>query len=117
MKVGMAVGLLGGLLSFFAMAYLLNINDGANVIYSAGVYLATATVFFAMAGGFSKTSQWSQNVLIGYSFLTFGVCVGFFAAGFVPDWFAAISIILCIVAIACAAVGGTGVYLANKDKA
>jgi len=117
MKVGMAVGLFGGLLSFFAMAFVLNINDGTNVIYTSGVYLATATVFFAMAGGFSKTSQWGQNVLIGYSFLSFGVCVGFFAASLVPVWFATISIILCVIAIACAAVGGTGAYLANKDKA
>lgn len=118
MKGGMACGLLGGLVCFFALAYLLSVDDaGMSIVATMAIYLLSAVMFFAMAGGFSKTSQWTQNILIGYCFLAAGVLVAVAVSGLVPLWFFIIEIILVAIAVLCASVGNTAKYLSSPESA
>lgn len=110
MKCGLAAGILGGLVSFFAMAYTFK-PDMEDAIISMGLLLLIAVMFFAIAGGFSKTSQWTQNVLLGFCLLTIGVSAAVLLIGYVPQWFSAIEIVLAVLATACAYLGTTGHYL------
>lgn len=110
MKAGLTVGLLGGLLSFFAMAYTFK-PDMNDAILSMGILLLIAVMFFAIAGGFSKTSQWNQNVLLGFSLLTVGVSVATLVTGYVPAWFSAVEIVLALAAVFFAYSGKTGRFL------
>ena len=115
MKAGMAVGLFGGLVAFFAMAFLFNTDD--EPLLTMGLCLLIAVLYFALAGGFSKTSQWTQNVLIAYSFITTAAVLGIFIADLIPLWFAVIELVLGILAIAFASLGGSKAYLDNLHKA
>lgn len=110
MKCGLAAGLLGGLVSFFAMAYTFK-PDMDDAIVSMGLLLLIAVMFFAIAGGFSKTSQWPQSVLLGFCLLTAGVSVATFFIGYIPQWISAIEIVLAVLATAFAYLGTTGHYL------
>ena len=115
MKAGMAVGLLGGLDAFFAMAYLLQINN--DTLRTMSVCLLIAVLYFAMAGGFSKTSQWKQSVLLAYCFITFGVIFGAALIQYIPLWFAIIEGVLALVAIIASLSGGAEEYLNNPNRA
>ena len=112
MKAGLFVGLIGGLLSFFAMAYTFS-PDMDDALVSMGILLLIAVMFFAIAGGFSKTSQWTQNVLLGFSLLTVGVSVASMVIGYVPLWISAIETVLAVAAVFFAYLGKTGHYLEN----
>jgi len=117
MKAGMACGLLGGLVAFFALAFLFGVSDnGMDAVKEMAVYLLSAVAFFALAGGFSKTSQWNQNALLLYAFIVIGVMFGVLAGDLAPLWFCTIEIVLGILCIICAVVGGTGSYLAKLEK-
>ena len=117
MKVGMACGLLGGLVAFFALAFLFGVNDnGMDSVKEMAIYLLTAVAFFALAGGFSKTSQWSQNALLLYCFIVAGVLFGVLIADLTPLWFTVIEIVLAILCIMSTVLGGTGSYLKKLEE-
>ena len=62
MKAGMACGLLGGLVAFFALAFLFTVEDsGFESVGTMAVYLLLAVGFFALAGGFSKPSSGTRT--------------------------------------------------------
>ena len=117
MKAGMACGLLGGLVAFFALAFLFTVEDsGFKSVGTMAVYLLLAVGFFALAGGFSKTSQWNQNALILYCFIVIGVLFGVLIGDLVPLWFSVIEIILAVLCILCSVTGGTSTYLAKLEQ-
>jgi hypothetical protein len=72
-KIGGALGLLGGVISIVCMAIFLKIEDSAVAVM--GVYMLIAVLFFALAGGFSKGGQWSWDVMLLMTFLTVGSTV------------------------------------------
>jgi len=119
MKAGLACGILGGLLALFAMAFPIDLSTDSSMslIATLAILLLTAVLYFAMAGGFSKTSQWNQNILLGYCFLTGGVMFGVFIAGLIPLWLFVAEIILAAIAILCALNGGSAKYLDSTEKA
>ena len=115
MKIGMCMGLLGGLVAFFAMAFLLDINN--EPLKTMAVCLLVAVLYFALAGGFSKTSQWNQNVLMAYCFITIGVMIGVTIVEYVPLWFGVIELVLGVIALIASLAGGAKTYLNNPNRA
>jgi len=67
-KVGCALGFLGGLASIFCMAIFFKADN--NTLVNMGAYLLIAVMFFALAGGLSKSGLWSWNLLLLMTFLT-----------------------------------------------
>ena len=117
MKAGMALGLFGGLVAFFGLAFLFTVDDsGMDSVVEMAVFLLVAVAFFALAGGFSKTSQWTQNALMLYCFIVAGILFGALVADLVPLWFSIIEIILAVLCIICASVGGTGTFLDSIER-
>lgn len=119
MKVGMACGIIGGILAIVAAPFPIDTyaDNGMGIVGAMCVLLLTAVLYFAMAGGFSKTSQWNQNILLGYCFLTGGVMFGLLIADLVPLWLSVTEIILAAIAILCVVAGGTGKFLSSPEKA
>jgi lysylphosphatidylglycerol synthetase-like protein (DUF2156 family) len=70
-KIGGALGFIGGVISIICMAMFFDIDESALTVM--GAYLLIAVMFFALAGGFAKTGQWSWSVLMLMTFLTVGV--------------------------------------------
>lgn len=67
-KIGCALGFLGGLISIIFMVFFFHANK--SMLVTMGVYLLIAVMFFALAGGLSKQSQWLWSTLMLMSFLT-----------------------------------------------
>jgi hypothetical protein len=73
-RLGGALGLLGGVICIVCMALFFRAEDGA--LTEMGACMLTAVMFFALAGGFYKGGQWSWNVLLLMTFLTIGAVGG-----------------------------------------
>ncbi|MCL2031746.1 MAG: hypothetical protein FWH45_00355 [Methanomassiliicoccaceae archaeon] len=69
-KIGGALGLLGGVVAVVCMAVFFEAEESA--LMKMGACMLTAVMFFALAGGFAKGGQWSWNVLLLMTFLTIG---------------------------------------------
>ncbi|MDR3074952.1 MAG: hypothetical protein LBU30_02790 [Candidatus Methanoplasma sp.] len=67
-KIGSALGFLGGIISMICLALLFKPEDTA--IVDMGVYMLIAVMFFALAGGFSRSGQWLWSVLLFMTFMT-----------------------------------------------
>jgi len=72
-KIGVALGFLGGVISIAFMAIFFKPEEIA--IAEEGVCLLIAVMFFALAGGFAKGGQWSWDMMMLMTFLTTGVIV------------------------------------------
>ncbi|MCL2149009.1 MAG: hypothetical protein FWH47_06710 [Methanomassiliicoccaceae archaeon] len=70
-RIGSALGLLGGVAAVASMAVFFRAEDGA--LLDMGACMLAAVLFFALAGGLSKGGLWSWNVLLLMTFLTIGV--------------------------------------------
>jgi len=70
-KVGGALGFIGGIISIICMAIFFNADD--NTLSSMGAYMLIAVMFFALAGGFARNGKWSWNMLVFMTFLTIAV--------------------------------------------
>ena len=70
-KIGSALGFIGGIVSLLCMVIFFEAEDSALTLM--GTYLLIAVMFFALAGGLSKGGQWSWNVVLFMTFLTIGV--------------------------------------------
>ncbi len=117
MKAGLGLGLLGGLVAFFALAFLFSVgDDGMDAVGEMTLYLLIAIAFFSLAGGFSKTSQWNQNALLLYTFIVTGFVFGTLIADMIPLWFSVIEIVIAVLCIICAVTGGTGRYLEKLES-
>ncbi|AGI47170.1 hypothetical protein TALC_00156 [Thermoplasmatales archaeon BRNA1] len=118
MKAGLAFALIGGIVAFFAMAFALAYavdGSGMDTVADAGLYLLMAVLFFALAGGFTRYAQWTQNVLIFMAFLTLGAAIGGFAAGYFELWFGIIEAVLGALCVAAAFMNGTARFLALRQ--
>ncbi|MDR2698523.1 MAG: hypothetical protein LBB30_02440 [Candidatus Methanoplasma sp.] len=73
-KVGGALGFLGGVVCVICLVLFLEIEESA--LADMGVYMLVAVMFFALAGGFAKGGQWSWEVLLLMTFLTIAVVGG-----------------------------------------
>ncbi|AIZ57188.1 hypothetical protein Mpt1_c13260 [Candidatus Methanoplasma termitum] len=67
-KIGSALGFIGGLLCIFCLAFFFEADE--SMLSRMGVYMLLAVMFFALAGGLSKGGQWTWNVLLLMTFLT-----------------------------------------------
>jgi len=70
-KIGGALGFIGGVISIICMAIFFKADDNALVSMSA--YMLIAVMFFALGGGFAKNGNWSWNMLVFMTFLTIAV--------------------------------------------
>jgi len=70
-KIGSALGFIGGIISIICMAIFFKADD--NALVSMGTYLLIAVMFFALAGGFARNGTWSWNMLLFMTFLTIAV--------------------------------------------
>jgi len=73
-KVGGALGFIGGLISIACLAIFFEADD--SILMVMGAYMLVAVMFFALAGGLAKDGLWSWNVMILMAFLTIGVVGG-----------------------------------------
>lgn len=70
-KIGCALGLIGGIIGIACLVLYFEPEESA--IATMGVYMLISLMFFALAGGFAKSGQWSWDVMLMMSFLTIGV--------------------------------------------
>lgn len=62
MKIGVALGMLGGVISMVALAY--SWGGDLDGLYGAGLNMLCAAMFFAVAGAFTRHSPVPGNTLI-----------------------------------------------------
>ncbi|MDR1404176.1 MAG: hypothetical protein LBJ20_01220 [Candidatus Methanoplasma sp.] len=67
-KIGGALGFLGGIISVVCLAFFFRPEETALV--DMGVYMLLAAMFFSLAGGLTRGGQWSWNILLLMTFLT-----------------------------------------------
>lgn len=70
-KMGSVFGFLGGIVAIALMAFYFSPDESALV--NMGAYMLIAVMFFALAGGLSRSGQWSWDTLVLMSFVTMGV--------------------------------------------
>lgn len=96
MKIGTALGMLGGIISIAALGYCW--DGGLDGLYGAGLNMLCAVMFFALAGAFTRYSPVAGNSVIGIS----AVAIASVVIGVLYDatllW---VSILLLVIAIAC----------------
>lgn len=78
-KFGAALGFIGGIIGIACLA--LYFEPEESTLVDMGIFMLIAVMFFALAGGFMRTGQWSWDVLLLMSFLT----IGFICAAVVFD--------------------------------
>lgn len=75
-KIGCALGFIGGIIGIACLAFYFEPEE--STITTMGVYMLISLMFFALAGGFTRSGQWSWDVLLMMTFLTIGVvCAAF----------------------------------------
>lgn len=79
-KTAYGLGIFGGVLSIALMAFYFKPED--DILPEIAFYMLTAVLFFAMAGAFSKNSQWSWRVALFVSFICIGTAAGCTTAGY-----------------------------------
>ena len=100
MKIGIALGMLGGIIALAAMAYSWN---GALVdMYSVGLNMLVAVMFFAAAGTFTKYSPVKGDTVLVISALAMATTI---IAAIYEATFLWVSIILAVIAICCILIG------------
>lgn len=62
MKIGVALGMLGGIISMAALAY--SWGGDLDGLYGAGLNMLCAVMFFAVAGAFTRYSPVAGNTVI-----------------------------------------------------
>jgi O-antigen/teichoic acid export membrane protein len=67
-KIGSALGFIGGLICIFCLAFFFEADD--SMLTYMGVYMLLAVMFFALAGGLSRGGQWTWSTLMLMAFLT-----------------------------------------------
>lgn len=100
MKAGLGIALVGGILCFVAMTTEFDPQD-PDTIRNMGIYLLSAVVFFAIAGGFSRYAQWSRPLLGGMVFFGAAIVLALFIAKYIPLWFFVSEIVICVFLISC----------------
>lgn len=110
-KLGCALAIFGGIMSFVGMVLDLKIENSALAVM--GLYMLSAALFFGVAGGLTGHGQWSWNFLMFMGFLTLGVVV----AGAIGDYFniyvAVVQAALAILVIASSSASGTKAWLSE----
>ncbi len=114
MKAGLGLSLLGGIVAFVGMAQVSNFQG--NNLATVVLCVLTAAMFFATAGGFSKTSQWNQSILSGFCFICIALGIVPLVIGVGPLWFPIIEIVIGALCLLCSISGNTQTYLNNLHK-
>lgn len=100
MKIGVALGMLGGIIALVAMAYAW--NGTVDSMYTVGMNMLTAVMFFAVAGTFTKYAPVCGNTVLVISALAMAVTV---IGALYSATFLAVSVVLAIIAVCCILVG------------
>lgn len=114
-KLGCGLGILGGIICMIGLV--LYFEAAQSAIVTMSLYMLAAVLFFALAGAFSQTGQWSWNVLMFMAFVTTGIILGGTIAGYYDFWFGFIETIVGILIIAVGALGDTKKFLARPRDA
>ncbi|MDO5861685.1 MAG: hypothetical protein Q4Q58_02675 [Thermoplasmata archaeon] len=96
MRIGFGLGLLGGVISIVAMSYAWTgvLDD----MYTVGLLMLVAVMFFGTAGTFTQYSPVSGNTSLVISAMTLAVVV---IAALYDATFIWVSVILAVVALCC----------------
>jgi len=114
-KMGCGLGILGGVICMVGLVLFLEVAQSAIVTMS--LYMLAAVLFFALAGAFSRTGQWSWKVLMFMAFVTAGIVLGGTIVGYYDFWFGFIETVIGILIIAVGALGDTKKYLTRPRDA
>lgn len=96
MKIGAILGVFGGIVALAAMAYAW--NGSIDSMYTVGLNMLTAVMFFAAAGTFTKYSPVCGNTVLAISAVTMAVIV---IGALYEATFLAVSILMAIIAVCC----------------
>jgi len=83
-KTALGLSLIGGAFSVACLGLFNNFEE--NLLIIAPMYMLTAVLFFALAGAFTKNSQWGWRVALFISFLNLGIIAGCTAAEYFELW-------------------------------
>jgi len=101
MTAGFVFGILGGLVAMFSLVYCYYTPDQFELM-NISLSMLSAVLFFAIAGAFTKTGQWSQNILMFMAFVTAGIMVAGTFVDYYPLWFGIIETAIAALIIAVA---------------
>ncbi len=96
-KLGMILAGLGGCVAVGAFAF--TYESALTTFVPMGALILLAVMFFALAGAFNTTGQWSPNALTYYAFIIAGVAVGVTLAGYINVYIGVAEIILAALVI------------------
>ena len=96
MKIGTALGMLGGVVSLAAMAY--SWTGVLDDMYAVGLNMLAAVMFFAVAGTFTKYSPVCGNTVLVISGLAMAVAI---VGALYNATFLWVSILLALIAVCC----------------
>ena len=96
MKIGCALGMLGGVVSLAAMAY--SWTGVLDDMYAVGLNMLAAVMFFAVAGTFTKYSPVCGNTVLVISGLAMAVAI---VGALYNATFLWVSILLALIAVCC----------------
>ena len=90
-RIGCALGFIGGLVSMVCLA--LFFQESNSALAEMGAYMLIAVMFFGLAGGLTKTGPWNWNALLLMTFLTISA-VGCSAVFGIVDIYSAVILVL-----------------------
>lgn len=96
-KIGSAVGIIGGVVCIALLA--LSYESNEDSLATLGLYMLVAVMLFALAGAFTRNSQWSWKMTIVMSYFTAGVVIGLTIPGFFNVHAGAILVVFCALII------------------
>lgn len=100
-KAGCILGYIGGLISMVCLVLFFKPEEAA--VETMGMYVLIAVLFFAMAGAFTKTGQWSWRILVFMCFVTIAIIGGLMIWGDVDYYAGSVLIAVAILMLACIA--------------
>lgn len=101
MKIGTALGFVGGVIALVAMAASWNADIGS--MYLVGINMLVAVMFFAAAGTFTKYSPVCGNTVVVLSGLAGAVTIIAAIYGATELWVSVILLVIAVVLVAIAA--------------
>ncbi len=96
-KLGMILAGLGGCVAVGAFAF--TYESSLSTFVPIGALLLLAVMFFALAGAFHTTGQWTPNALTIYAFIIAGVALGVTLTGIINVYIGVVEFVLAILVI------------------
>ncbi len=112
-KLGMILAGLGGCVAVGAFAF--TYQSALTTFVPIGALLLLAVMFFALAGAFNSTGQWTPKALTFYAFIIAGVAMGVTLAGYINLYIGLAEFILAVLVIVISNIPATQRFVANSE--